>query len=586
MRRAAILLLIGALCPVLIAQVGRDDLTPLDIGYNVAILDDKLTVEVGIDVRNITRAATHVAMPNWSPGAYGIRRFGDRVTDLTAVCGDQALDVLRLDHQTWSIDTEGIRSMRVSYRVEQRPRRFGSRATGDAKTGMQVSGPGTYMYVVGGKERPVTVRYVLPAGWKLANGLLETDDPLVRRAKDYDTFIDAPTIFGIFKQYDFEVNGTPFACVFFENQQRYDFDLPKFVDICKQIVTYQGEMFGSFPFPNYVFLFTIPGGGGLEHLNSTSIGLNPVAQARDPRAGAFVTAHEFFHLWNVKRIRPKTFGPLEYEHENYTGNLWVSEGWTSYYGELTLVRTGINSRKEFLAAFERYLDREFNKDSRHEHSVFWASRNVWHRDRDEPPRVDYYAKGEILGAMIDLKIRHETGNRKSLDDVMLFMNRWFAERGTGFEEGDIERACTAISNYDFGEFFARHVRGVLDPPLAEYFGYAGIEYSEQLAVTSALPFETRRSNNGWRVTHAGGSDSVEAGDVITALGDAEQLRPASFLRDKKPGDRVKIAFLHQGRAEEAEVSLVERQRKMSLLRFVDQPTDKQARIREGWLTGK
>ena len=208
MRRAAILLLIGALCPVLIAQVGRDDLTPLDIGYNVAILDDKLTVEVGIDVRNITRAATHVAMPNWSPGAYGIRRFGDRVTDLTAVCGDQALDVLRLDHQTWSIDTEGIRSMRVSYRVEQRPRRFGSRATGDAKTGMQVSGPGTYLYVVGGKERPVTVRYVLPAGWKLANGLLETDDPLVRRAKDYDTFIDAPTIFGIFKQYDFEVNGT------------------------------------------------------------------------------------------------------------------------------------------------------------------------------------------------------------------------------------------------------------------------------------------------------------------------------------------------------------------------------------------
>ncbi len=99
-------------------------------------------------------------------------------------------------------------------------------------------------------------------------------------------------------------------------------------------------------------------------------------------------------------------------------------------------------------------------------------------NRGAGPRVDYYAKGEILGAAIDLKIRHETDNRKSLDDVMRFLNRWFAERDVGFEEGDIERACTAISNYDFGEFFARHVYGTMDPPLKEYLAYAGIAYEE------------------------------------------------------------------------------------------------------------
>lgn len=585
-RSAMTLLLIGALSPLVVAQSNRDDLTPLDIDYKLAILADKATVHVELDVRHLARPTTHVAMPNWTPGAYGIRRFGGKVDELTATSGGRALSVLQIDPLTWSIDTNGIDTMRVSYRIKQRPGRFGSRATGDKKTGMQVSGPGTYMYVVGAKSRPVSVRYELPEGWKFANGLLPTDDPMVRRARDYDTFIDAPTLFGVFRQHDFEVNGTPFHCVFFENQQEYDFDVSAFVDICKRIVTHQGEMFGSFPFPNYVFLFTLPGGGGLEHLNSTSIGLNALAQSRDPRAGAFVTAHEFFHLWNVKRIRPKALGPFEYEHENYTGNLWVSEGWTSYYGDLTLVRTGITSPKEFLSAFERYIGRELNKDARHEHSVFWASRNVWHRDRNEPARVDYYSKGEILGAMIDLKIRHETGNRKSLDDVMVFLNRWFAERDTGFEEGDIERACTAISNYDFSEFFARHVRGVLDPPLAEYLAYAGIEYTEEYAGLAALPFTTRRGRSGISVSDTNGSEAVQVGDTITALAGERGVRAAVFLRGRKPGEKIQVEFQRAGLVEKVEVALVERKRMTPTLRFVEQPSADQLRIRQGWLTGK
>jgi len=585
LRAAATLLLIGAFPSFLPAQTNRDDLTPLDIGYSVAVLDDKTTLRVDLDVHHVARPTTRVAMPNWSPGAYGIRHSGENVADLTATSGDRRLEVLQIDPLTWSIATEGVSDMRVSYSVKQRPGRFGSRATGGDRTGMQIAGPSTYLYVVGAKERPVTVRYKLPEGWKYANGLLPTDDPLMRRAKDYDTFIDAPTQLGIFKQHDFEVNGTPFSCVFFENEQRYDFDLPAFVELCKRIVTCQGQMFGSFPFPNYVFLFTIPGGGGLEHLNSTSIGLNAVGQKKDPRAGAFVTAHEFFHLWNVKRIRPKVLGPFEYEHENYTGNLWVSEGWTSYYGDLTLVRTGITSRDEFLKDFTGYIERELNKDARREHSVYWASRNVWHRERTEPPRVDYYAKGEMLGAMIDLEIRHHTDNRKSLDDVMVFMNRWFAERGTGFEEGDIERACTAISNHDFGEFFARHVRGTMDPPLAECLAYAGIEYTEQKATSVALPFDTRTTDNQVRVSEASGP-GVQVGDVITALAGDRKVQPADFVRDRKAGDKVQVELQREGRTEQVEVALRERTRMTPTLRFVEQPTEQQRRIRDGWLGGK
>ena len=500
------------------AQTNRDDLTPLEIRYTTRISEDLGTVHITLDVANLSRPFTHLAMPNWTPGAYGIGRYGNRVQELTARSGNRDLETTKMDFQTWSVATDGVSQLQVTYSVDA-PRGRGRRGRRGAPpaepqgpvTGFQVSGPNTYLYIPDAKSVPVEARYSVPSGWRVANGLLQSDDPMVRTARDYDTFIDAPTIYGIYREHTFEVNGTPFSCVYFDSTQQYDFDVEAYTDVVRRIVTYIGELFGSYPFPDYVFLFSLPrGGGGLEHLNSTAIGLNSERLKNDVNSGGSISAHEFFHTWNVKRIRPKVLGPFEYEHENYTGNLWVSEGWTSYYGDLTLVRTGIVDQPAFLGMFERYIRTEMNKEGRKDHSVFWASRNAWHRDAGVRPRVDYYAKGEILGAMIDLRIRQETDNKKSLDDVMRFMNRWFAEKDVGFEEGDVERACTAISNYDFSEFFARHVYGTLDPPMQESFSFAGIEYTESM--------------------------------------DGNQMVPS--------------------------------------LRFLDDITDKQRRIREGWLTGK
>ena len=587
--RIRAVLIVSLLCVTVSAQVNRDDLTPLDIKYTTSVGSDKQTLHIGLSVDHIARPTLRLAMPNWTPGAYGIRRYGARVTDLAVKDGNgRALEVTRLDHQTWSVATDGVSEISATYSVPPGRRRFGrgGAATGE-RTGLSLSGPGTYVYVVGAKHRPASVRYKIPTGWLIANGLLPTADPFVRRARDYDTLIDAPTILGVFREHRFKVQGTPFSCVFFSQDQKYDFDVVGFVDICRKIVVDQGRLYGSYPFPNYVFLFSLPGGGGLEHLNSTSIGLSPQRMKNDIRAGASVTSHEFFHTWNVKRIRPKTLGPFEYEHENYTGNLWVSEGWTSYFGDLTLARTGIISRPEYLNKLTGFIRRELNKEGRKEHSVYWASRNVWHRRRDEEqPRVDYYAKGEILGLAIDLKIRHVTGNKKSLDDVMRFFNRWFAERGVGFEEGDVERACTAISNHDFGEFFARHVRGTLDPPLRESFAYAGIEYSEQ-HITASLPFTVRRRGGERRLLRVRGDagDRLNPGDVIKALDGEAGFDTPAFLTKRKAGDQITVSYVRNGQPGETKIRLVEGRNMIPALRFIDDPTDLQRRIREGWLTG-
>jgi predicted metalloprotease with PDZ domain len=308
---------------------------------------------------------------------------------------------------------------------------------------------------------------------------------------------------------------------------------------------------------------------------------------RDIMSGASVTSHEFFHTWNVKRIRPVTLGPFEYEHENYTGNLWVSEGWTSYYGDLTMARAGVISHEEMLFKLQRAIAREMNKSARKEHSVYWASRNVWHSDRSS--RVDYYAKGEILGALIDLKIRHETGNKKSLDDVMRFFNRWFAEGGIGFQENDVERACTAISNYDFSEFFARHVRGTVDPPIAECLSYAGIDYDPRPEIRAALPMPVRWGRRG-SVTIGGESSrryasNIRGGDQIIGInGKTSELR--TTLGGLGVGDTVKITLKRADREFNAELKSISEERISPILRFSPSATPMQLNIRKGWLTGK
>jgi predicted metalloprotease with PDZ domain len=268
----------------------------------------------------------------------------------------------------------------------------------------------------------------------------------------------------------------------------------------------------------------------------------------------------------------------------------VSEGWTSYYGDLALVRTGIIDPAAFLKRFEGYIGKEMNKEGRKAHSVAWASRNVWHRVPDELPRVDYYDKGELLGALIDLQIRHYTDNGKSLDDVMRFLNRWFAERGTGFEEQDIERACTAISNHDFSEFFARHVHGTMDPPMAECFAYAGLDYTEENTLATALPFATQRSRGGLRVgaaeASAPRSGRPESGSTITAVAGKADVQLDALLKEHKPGDKVQLSWEKDGAKGEGEVTLVEKKTMVPHLTIKAGATPEQVRIRESWFTGR
>ena len=577
------------------AQQNKDDLILPVIDYTVKVLPDLRSLEVTMHVKRVHTDHLRVAMPNWSPGAYRLHNAGKNVKDFEAVNAETGatLDALRIDHATWSIPTRDVEDVRVRYVVPPGRRRFMPGQPTDKPEGLHLQGPVTYMYVVGHKDRPVTCTYELPEGWDIANGMIPTENGLVRTARDYDTFIDCPTLLGHFRTKEFRVGATPFACVYFDLTGKYDFDLDACTDVVRRIVETEGGVFGSYPFFKYFFLFTVTGGGGgggLEHLNSTSIGLSGPALKKDPNAIASITAHEFFHTWNVKRIRPKALGPFEYEHENYTGNLWVSEGWTSYYGDLSMLRAGINDIDAYLQSMSSKMSRELSKPRSHEHSVYWASRNVWHRYTNEPEgrRVDYYGKGEYLGFLIDLMIREKTDNKKSLDDVMRFLNRWFAERWIGFEEGDIERACTAVSNYDFSEFFARHVRGTVDPPIAEILSYAGLEFTK-VEMPTALPFVHRQDDKGRlqvRFVNAGLREKgIQRGDLILAIDGNKDYDLSALLAGHQPGDTVTLSLQGRKKVQDVDVSLAPGRIRVTI-RPMKGATPRQLRIRDGWMSGR
>jgi len=547
---------------------------------------------VSIQIENNPRERLVFAMPAWMPGAYVLMHFGKHVQNFRAFDGKgNPLRANPLDQQTWEVQAGKSALVKVSYEVKVSPRGFMGRALTEKHA--QVNGPAVFMYVKGWEDLPVTVRYRYPKGWRLATGLEATETPGVFTAPNYDVLVDAPAAIGTFRQYEFEVGGVPHYVVV---DGEGEFDTEAFLDCIQRIVRYQTtELFGDIPYRKYVFIYRLypgrRGGGGLEHRNSTVIGLSAVRMKEDATSAASVTAHEFFHLWNVKRIRPRGLGPFDYTRDARTTALWFCEGVTSYYANLTLVRTGIWSEEKFLESQARQIAMLQSTPERLETSVAMASWNTWERGYGVEG-LSYYNKGQLLGLLLDLSIRHVTDNRRSLDDVLRFLNRWFAKFDEPYDERDLLRAVNGITNADFTEFFDKYVYGTVELPYEKVLGYAGI------AVTLSkkrVPYIGRiavlgRKNRIFGVSEESplGQAGVRNRDFLLAV-DGQKITGSEdirrIVRGKKEGEALTVEVERAGRVLTFEVTVEGRDEYECELTPIPNPTEKQRRIREGWLKG-
>src|SRR5436853_47298 len=336
-------------------------------------IEMRVTVAANLNVPN----ETDLVMPVWTPGSYLIREFERHVQDFAADANGRALEWTKVNKNTWRVKTKGARAWRATYRVYANEL---SVRTSEVNSDHAFwNNAALLMYRDGQISAPSILRIVPAPGWKIATGLPPVaGEKNTFRAENFDILYDSPVEVSNFKELDFQVRGVPHRIVI---DGKGNYDPVRLRSEVQKLVAAEVSMFGEIPYHDYTFILHLRSntGGGLEHLNSTALGFRRFGFSNDEGYRRFdsLVAHEFFHLWNVKRIRPDALGPFDYTKENYTKSLWVAEGVTSYYGDLMVRRSGLISEREYLDGLARDIEDYQSTPGRFEMSAEEASFNTW-----------------------------------------------------------------------------------------------------------------------------------------------------------------------------------------------------------------
>jgi predicted metalloprotease with PDZ domain len=464
--------------------------TPLKIAYSLSPQPPKAgmpaVTHVSIHLSGLTgQTSIQLQMPVWSPGDYHVQNHGKYVQDFRATTPkDKALAVTRPDQNTWQVKTGGEDVVEVTYSLPNTPRGFFTENVDVREKHAFYNGPATFMYVVGHKQDPVTLHVTLPAAWGRVAVPLEPVDRLGGEtghnhsensadytAHDYDILADSPIVVGDLATREFQIAGIPHRLVFFGPHAGVDYD--SFVPVVRKIVEEQLRLMGGAPYQRYYFFIEVNGrGGALEHLNAQRI---PWAKGSPVRFMAGGFSHEFFHLWNVKRIRPLVLGPFDYVDPPRTRNLWFSEGVTSYYGDLSVRRAGLATDADYLSGLAAKIRWLQATPGRKRVTADESSLRVWEANNSNGyGGLSYYLKGELIGLCLDLKLRGLTNNRSSLDGVMRDMMARFGLPKPGFPEDGIRDAVIRAGGAEMGPFYDLLCRSTEELPFAECLSYAGL----------------------------------------------------------------------------------------------------------------
>ena len=465
-----------------------------DIAYRVAMADPASHLyEVHVDIGNVSGDTVRLQLPVWSPGRYARFDFARALQDLTiSGAAGAPLRWERENGSLWRVYPAGSRSIAVHYRV------FANTLSGTFSVldtaHANWNGASLFMYVVDHKPDPVTLHVDLPTGWHIVNGDARSLDQTDYRFENYDRLIDTPTEVAPALLVDtFNLDGRIYRTMVHHNGPSTPNERRRFVSDVQKIVRYENTVFGPPPLEMYTFVFNIgyQGGDGMEHLFSTQIiDRDPWREEDMALSGVETAAHEYFHVWNVKRVRPLALGPFDYTREQYQPSLWVAEGWTQYYGQVALYRAAVLPRAGFYSMVANSIVRpNLTAPGRKEVSARMASFEAPFWDGAQPGFAvnrnsffSYYTKGAGLALYFDLLIRARSENARALDDAFRNLRRLSWEQpnasyylqGRGYTEEDVEHAVSEAAGTDLHEWFTRHVGGVEDPDFDEVLGGAGL----------------------------------------------------------------------------------------------------------------
>ena len=554
--------------------------------------------EITLQVNNWDSTTLDLKMPVWTPGSYLVREYAKQVQDFVAENKQgQILASHKVSKNHWQIATDGNSNVVIKYRV------FANELTVrtnhlDATHGY-FNGAALFLFVPGLEQKPIKVRVIPPqTDWQVTTTLpavAEENNTFI--APDFDTLVDTPVEIGTQQIYNFEVLGKPHVwAVWSKGNAKVD----RIIEDTTKIIEVEAEIFDGLPYEKYLFLLHLSGSGygGLEHKDSCTLNYPRFGFRDREKYERFIqlVAHEFFHTWNVKRIRPQALEKFNYEAENYTTSLWFCEGTTSYYDILIPLRAGIYNRKAYLKSLTKDINKYLNTPGRKVQSLGESSHDAWiklyRRDANsDNNQISYYLKGQLVSLLLDLLIRAKHHNKRSLDDVMRLMWQRFGRDEVGFSETQLRNTIAEVAGENLDDFFYRYIETTAELPFNDYLDSFGLYL--KTVEESDLPYMGIRvqSENNQEIIQYVAAQSpaaiagIDAQDELLAI-DGIKVNAASLndrLKDYQAENTIQVTVFHQDELKTLAVTLAKPQPSSYEVAIKDNLSTTQQQNLTGWL---
>ena len=550
-------------------------------------------VEVTIEIPP-GRSERELQLPVWN-ALYQVRDFSQYMNWIRAATrGGQALVITQLTKSRWKITgTEG--GARAGYEMfSDDPGPYGAQLNSHHAFFNLAE---ILCYLEGERGSPADLEFRdVPAGWKVATPLDQRGR--VFSADNYDQLVDSPVEIGAFEEKDFQQACGEYRVLV--DAERAQAILDTIVPPIQRIVSTETNWMNDCPFERYMFIYHFgesPGGGGMEHAYSTAITLAARDLSENFDDFTRVTAHEFFHLWNVKRIRPQSLEPIDYTKENYTPALWFSEGVDTTVAEYVRLRAGFVDEPHYLEYLSRSITELESRPAHLTQSAEQSSLDAWlerYPYYNLPARsISYYNKGELLGVLLDLKMRESTNDQVSLRELFRWMNEHYAKQGKFFADSDgVRQAAEALTHSSFGDFFHKEVSGVDEIPWNDFFKRVGLHLVTSEVISADAGFQAARNfDQPFTVVEIQpGSNAdlagLKLGDLILEVNGEPPARDLErTLEQLAPGELLHLRVRRDGSVRELEWKLDSRKRLVFRLQDVPDLTSEQRSRRAAWLFG-
>ncbi|MGE0405121.1 MAG: M61 family metallopeptidase [Candidatus Korobacteraceae bacterium] len=566
------------------------------VAYTVSLQDPaRHMVRVGIQLPP-GAATRELQLPVWN-ALYQVRDFAQYITGAVTAVGanGQPLPVRKTDSTTWQIaNAAGGAAIQYDFFANE-----------SGPFGTQLDGEHAFfnlawflMYPVGGRHLPVAIHFNdVPQDWKIATAMPGSGGRY--RATSYDHLVDSPVEISALREFSFIEGGANYR--FAIHGDPADYDSQKVQAVIRRVVSATVDWMQDRPFDEFLFLIHFlrgPPGGGMEHSYSTAIEFSARAVRDNPESIASLTTHEFFHLWNVKRIRPVSLEPVDYTRENFTPALWFSEGTTNAISEYLLLRAGFITEKGYLNRLGDAISILENRPARLFQSVEQSSVETWldkYPFYTRPERsISYYNKGEVVSVLLDLALREASNGQKSLRDVFHWLNQNYAKQGRFFPDSNgVRQACEAVAGADFEWFFRAFIAGTEPLPYDRMFQTVGLRLQERSYSTVDLGVQVAQGSGRFPVVSVveGGSAAesagVRSGDSVLEVNGRSTVdnwnRLTATLRG---GETIRLRLSGPTGTREVSFAVFSTQEKLFELVDADNVTAAQRTRRAAWLNGQ